>query len=320
MTMEADSLPEPNADWDGTAQHTLGWLWPAHYYLFAVLFIILCLVTIIGLVLNPRSRQKKHFVKTIMLGSIVVLSICRSMMLLVDPYLSNRNTSMWWTFGYVLVMGLGTSSLTTSLAILLYITAISTRMKSKPRLVVMGHYVCGVTIANFVFFITSDVVSILWKNEGQIMLIVCQVTFACWGILVSAGFATIAHKLRNNARATFEQAKCNINMKNERDRLRTLEVLLVILSVIAASFFALRIYESISGLKTDKYLDTWPWWAMQTAMRSLEIINAVVLLLIFRKQSSKRRDSGRRTNSGIATWKNSSKSITEVMVNQITVK
>lgn len=259
-----------------------------------------------------------------MLGAVIVLSICRSVMLLVDPYLSNGDTSVWWTFGYILVMGLGTSSLTASLAILLYIMAISTRMKSKPRLVAMGRYVCGVTIANFVFFITSDVVTVSWENEGRIMLIICQVAFACWGILISAGFAVLAYKLRKNARATFEQAKCNINMKNERDRLRMLDVLLAILSLIAASFFALRIYESISGLENDKYSDTWPWWAMQTAMRFLEVINAIVLLLIFRKESSKIRGNGRQTNSAvdsrIATWKNSTKSLTDVMVNQVTVK
>ena len=321
--MGADNLPEPNANLDGTAQNTLGWLWPAHIYLFASLFVIVCLVTIAFLVLNPRSRQKKHFVKTIMLCSVIVLSICRSVTLLVDPYLSKGETSIWWTFGYVLLMGLGSASLTASLAILLYITALSTRMKSKPHLVAIRRYVFGVTIANFLFFITSDVVTVLSENEGQIMLITCQVAFACWGVLVSAGFAILAYKLRKNARATFEQAKCNKSMKSERNKLRMLDVLLAILSAIAASFFVLRLYEAISGLTGDKYVDTWPWWAVQTAIRSLEIINAIVLLLIFRKESNKRREyvtNSRVTDSRIATWKYSTKSTTDLTVNQMSAK
>ena len=284
MGDEDQAIPEPKPDWDNNAQDTFGWLWPAHVYLFSVLFITLAMVTILALVLNFKYNRKKHFVKNIMLCAVIVLSVSRSVILLVDPYLSSGRTSIWWTFGCVLVTGLGTTSLTASLAILLYITTISTRITTKSRQQHLGRVVCGITIANVAFFITSDVITMFWKDQGAIMLTVCQITFSCWGILVSTGFGTLTCKLRRNARATFEQAKINIRMRNEGTKLRKLGVLLGTLSATSALFFVIRISEAISGWTSKKYSDSWPWWAIQTSLRTLEVINAIVLLLVFQRE------------------------------------
>ena len=289
----ADTVsPEPNPNWDGTAQEELGWFFPAHVYLFAVLFIILGLSTIFALFFKRNSKDSKHFVKVIMLCAIVLLSISRTVMLFVDPYLSRGNFTIWWTFGCVLVTGLGSTSLTASLAILLYVIAISTRITARSSQRKLGHVVIVVTIVNFVFFIISDVVTVLRENEGKIMLIVCQTTFACWGIIVSGGFATLTYKLRKNASATFQQAKFDRGMKAEKTKLIRLSLLIGVLSGTSAIFFALKISEAISGMTSDEYSDSWPWWAMQTVLRTLEITNAVVLLLVFKRGSGKTRETG----------------------------
>lgn len=298
--------PEPQPNFDGTAQDTLGWLWPGHVYLFAVLFMILGFATILALVLKSSSNHNKYFIKTIMLCAVIVLSVCRFVLLFVDPYLSQGSTSMWWIFGSVLITSLGTTSLTASLAILLYITTISTRITSIHRQANLGRVVCSITIANFVFFITSDAITIVSKDNGKIMLTVCQLAFACWGILVSTGFGFLTCKLRRNARATFEQARLNIGMKNEETKLIKLGVLLGILSVTAAMFFVLRICEAITGLTSEKYSNTWPWWAMQTVLRTLEITNAIVLLLIFRREcAGKPQRIHRPQNTGTESEKHS---------------
>ena len=302
-------LPEPNPNWNGTAEDTLGWLWPGHVYFFAALFIIVGLVTTLALVVNfhnLRSSQK-YFVKTSMLCAVMVLSVSRVVMLLVDPYLSNDSSSTWWVFGCILITGFGTASQTASLAILLYVTIISTRI-TYLRLD-FGAVVCVITVTNFVFFVTSDVVAMLWQDGGRIMLTICQITFAAWGILISTGFGILTFKLRRNARATFEQAKFNFGMKCERMKLRKLGVLLGILSVTATIFFVLRICEAISGLTSEKYLDSWSWWTMQTVLRTLEIINAIVLLLVFQKESNKAQRIERCPKTGSDSEKYTLKNI-----------
>lgn len=285
MSENGQASAEPNPVWDGTTQDTLDWLWPGHVYLFATLFIILCLVTLVAHKRN--SQRSKYYVKTIMLSAINVLSISRAVMLLVDPYLSSGSTSLLWIFFCVLITGFGTASMTASLAILLYVTVMSTRITSKYRQLNLGYVVCGITIANFVFFVTSDVVTLSLKEQGRIMLTVCQITFACWGMLVSTGFAIVAYKLRKNARATFEQAKFDIRMRIERAKLRKLGILLETLSITSVMLFMLRIGEVISTLSSEKYLEAWPWWTMNTVLRSLEIMNAIVLLLVFRRESQR---------------------------------
>ena len=308
--------PEPLPDLNGDAANTLGWLWPGHVYLFAVLFVVLTIVTISAMILKRNSIQNKHFVKTVMLCAVVLLSVSRSVILLVDPYLSSGKTSKWWIFGCVLITGLGTASLTTSLSILLYITTMSVRITSKYRQFDLACVVSSMTIANFVFFITSDVVSVKWKDEGRVMLAVCQITFAVWGILVSIGFGTLTYKLRKNARATFEQARFNVTIRSEEEKLRKLSIFLGIVAITSAMFFALRISEAISGQTSDKYADAWPWWTVQTFLRTLEIVNAVVLLLVFQRV---KRGVRRRTNNGSESeahtiWKNMSvKSTTETI-------
>ena len=313
---EGNPGPEPLPNLNGEAANTLGWLWPAHVYLFAVLFVVLTIATILAMILKRNSIQHKHFVKTVMLCAVLILSVSRSVILLVDPYLSSGKTSKWWIFGCVLITGLGTASLTASLSILLYITTMSVRIKSKYRQFDLACAVSSMTIANFMFLITSDVVSVEWKDEGKIMLTVCQITFAVWGILLSIGFATLTYKLRKNARATFEQARFNAMIRNEEEKLRKLSILLGIVAITSAMFFALRISEAISGQTNDKYADAWPWWTVQTCLRTLEIINAVVLLLVFQRVKENVR---RRTNTGSESeahtmWKNTSvKSTTDTV-------
>ena len=309
--------PEPLPDLNGEAANTLGWLWPAHVYLFAVLFAVLTIVTILAMILKRNSIQKKHFVKTIMLCAVLMLSVSRSLILIVDPYLSSGKTSKWWIFGCVLMTGLGTASLTASLSILLYITTMSVRITSKYRQFNLACVVSSMTIANFVFFVTSDLVTVEWKDEGKIMLAVCQITFAVWGILVSIGFGTLTYKLRKNARATFEQARFNVMIRSEKEKLRKLSILLGTVAITSAMFFALRISEAISGQTIDKYTDAWRWWTIKTFLRTLEIINAVVLLLVFQRVKVGVR---RRTNTGSGsetrtTWKNTSVKSTRYCMN-----
>ncbi|XP_028417687.1 uncharacterized protein LOC114542139 [Dendronephthya gigantea] len=289
-----DAPPEPNPNWDGTAQDELGWLFPAHVYLFAVSFIILGMITILALVFKRNSRESKHFVKIIMLSAIILLSISRAVLLFVILYMSGGNSTIWWIFACVLIEGLGSTSLTASLAILLYITSILTRITGKCRQRQLGLVAFVVTVVNFVFFITSDFVTLVSGDKGKIMLTVCQTTFACWGLIVSGGFATLTYKLRKNANATFEQAKFDRGMKVEGKKLKRLSLLIGALSATSAVFFVLKIYEAVSGITTsEKYSDTWSWWVLKTVLRTLEIINAVVLLLVFKRSSGKIREGGK---------------------------
>jgi hypothetical protein len=307
MAVDGQGNPEPIPNWNGGATNTLGWLWPAHVYLFAVLFVLLTVVTFLALILKQKRNQNRYVVKAIMLSAVIVLAASRSVMLLVDPYLSTGKTSSWWIFGCILVTGIGTTSLTASLSILLYITTMSVWRTSTHRKLNLGAVVWSITIANFVFFITSDVVSMLWEDEGKIMLVVCQITFAVWGILVSIGFTTLTFQLRKNARATFEQARFNVTIRNEEERLKKLCALLGILAATSAIFFVLRIAEAISGLTSEKFSDAWSWWSIQTILRILEITNAIVLLLVFHRV--KQEEVQMRTNivsEGQSTWKNTS--------------
>ena len=298
--MDRDEIsPEPHPDWTNrTTQNILRWTWYAHIYSFAVIFIIIALICLHMIIFKSCSNQHKCFVKSFMLSSITILCTTRAVMLLSHPYFSNEDRSLWQGIASSFNTSLGSASFTSSLGTLLYIIAVSTRITSKHRQPQLGRFVCGVTISNFAFFVTSDLTTIVSTDVGRIMKTVCQITFAFWGLLVSFGFAVSTYRLRRNGKATFEQRKNNATMKKYGKRLKTLVVLLAILSGMAAVIFILRISNAIIGVIMDKFMEPYTWFIMETSIRILEITSAIVILLVFHKDSKKGKncaDDGDRT-------------------------
>ena len=274
--------PEPIPNWSKVPD-TLGFFWPFHVYLFASLFILLALVSWAALFLTScRTRRESRYLSTIMLTAVFVLALTRSLILLTDPYLSKQiSTSETWTVFWVLVNGVGGACLTASMATLLYVTAVATNVTRHAQ-VRLGRITVATTICNFAFLVTSDLV-VAFAREAQVMLTVCQTTFAVWGIVVSIGFAILVRKMRENAQAGGALASFSPELRGgETERLRRLGLFLGALSVSGGLFFALRIYEALHGIKYEEFSDIWLWWGLKTSQRSLEMVNAVVLLLVFK--------------------------------------
>lgn len=275
------SWPEPNPDWENISV-TLGWFWPCHVYFFAVLFLLLALASSVAL-FQTRSLHEKRLMSTTMIAAVFFLACCRSMFLFVDPYLSSKSTSLLWIVFCLLMAGLSTTCLTASLAILLYITSVSANITHVGHQVHFKRIVFGVTICNFVYVVTSDLV-VVFVPGADIMLTICQMTFATWGLFISVGFAVLTWRIRTNAQASCEQASFNLQMRDEYEKLRRLSFFLGVLSVGGGSFFALKVNEAFSGIKAKEFSDSWSWLGLQSVLRSLEIINAVVLLLVFKRR------------------------------------
>lgn len=281
MASTHDHQPEPIPNWSKVPD-TLGFFWPFHVYLFASLFILLALVSSVALFLTLRAtRRESRSLSTIMLTAVFVLALTRSLILLTNPYLSKQiYTSETWIVFWVLVNGVGGACLTASMATLLYVTAVATNVTRHAQ-VRLGRVTVATTICNFAFLVTSDLV-VAFAHEALVMLTVCQTTFAVWGIIVSIGFAILVYKMRKNARAGCALASFSPELRGETERLRRLGLFLGVLSVSGGLFFALRVYEALPIEDEEFSVDIWLWWGLQTSLRSLEIVNAVVLLLVFK--------------------------------------
>lgn len=275
--------PEPQPNWS-KAPDTLGFYWPLYLYFFASLFVLLALVSAVALFFTVRlTRRDSRFLSTIMLTAVFILALTRSVLLLAYPYLPKPiSTSRYWSVFWLLMTGVGGTCLTASMATLLYVMAVATNVARYAQ-VRLGRITVAITTCNFAFLVTSDLV-VAFAPETHAMLTVCQTTFAVWGIIVSIGFAILICNMRQNAQASFMQASYNQGFQGEAKKLCRLGLFLGALSVSGGLFFALKIYEAVeASTKVGEFADTWPWWCLQTSQRSLEIVNAVVLLLVFKK-------------------------------------
>lgn len=275
--------PEPFPEWT-VAIKKWGWMWFAHVYGFGSLFALLTLYVFSSLYRFRKAlfaRQKVHL--RVMSFTLMAAGFGRSLALFWDPYTSSESSSAIQNLVVLTSWGIATACMTSAFSIMLLIFLETTKTKLGPPKLRNLPLLVSITLSNIVYLTMSDLV-VWFYPEAKVMIFICHVIFAIWGLAISAGCFVAGFKMWRNLRSTL-QAHTSMDQCSLRDvkKLKRLFVFMSAASIFGACNFSVSLYISIGefGVFTsESYAKSWPWFAIQTTMRMMELLLSALIFLI----------------------------------------
>lgn len=275
--------PEPFPEWT-VAIKKWGWMWFAHVYGFGSLFALLTLYAFSSLYRFRKAlfaRQKVHL--RVMSFTLMAAGFGRSLALFWDPYTSSESSSAIQNLVVLTSWGIATACMTSAFSIMLLIFLETTKTKLGPPKLRNLPLLVSITLSNIVYLTMSDLV-VWFYPEAKVMIFICHVIFAIWGLAISAGCFVAGFKMWRNLRSTL-QAHTSMDQCSLRDvkKLKRLFVFMSAASIFGACNFSVSLYISIGefGVFTsESYAKSWPWFAIQTTMRMMELLLSALIFLI----------------------------------------
>lgn len=297
ILMEADDnpWPEPVPDWP-QAKQTWSWFWPFHIYFFTVLY---CLVIIRGfyvLVTQGKAyfRNKNH--RFFMNLLLLAFGTLRLVFFIWDPYGSDPDHTKVELVVCIITFGIGTACLTSAFSVLLLIVLESTRISLAPSKFQNRSFLLGVYAMNVLYVVVSDLV-VAHLEEAKVLILICQITFALWGILIASGYASAAFRLWRNLKASRHASQYDPSLAVEGKKVTKLVTLLCLASACGVVLFSTIVYSALgdTGVLNDAgEVSNWPWIAVQTLLRGCEaFISLFIFLIALRTNSSSRTQHNR---------------------------
>lgn len=273
--------PEPVPDWP-QAKETWNWGWPFHVHFFTGLF---CLVIIRGFyVLLRQGKVQFHSRNHRFLMNLLLLAFgtTRAVFFIWDPYGSNPNHTKTEVVICIITFGIGTACLTSAFSVLLLIVLESTRISLAPSKFQNRVFLLGVFTINVLYVIISDLI-VAHFHEAKVMILICQITFALWGILVAMGYVLAATRLWRNLKASRQSSQFDPGLAAEGKKITKLVILLYLASICGAVMFSTFVYSALG--ETGVYnqsgvVSHWPWIAVQTLLRACETFMCLLIFLI----------------------------------------
>lgn len=275
--------PEPFPEWT-VAIKKWGWMWFAHVYGFGSLFALLTLYAFSSLYRFRKAlfaRQKVHL--RVMSFTLMAAGFGRSLALFWDPYTSSESSSAIQNLVVLTSWGIATACMTSAFSIMLLIFLETTKTKLGPPKLRNLPLLVSITLSNIVYLTMSDLV-VWFYPEAKVMIFICHVIFAIWGLAISAGCFVAGFKMWRNLRSTL-QAHTSMDQCSLRDvkKLKRLFVFMSAASIFGACNFSVSLYISIGEfgvLTSESYAKSWPWFAIQTTMRMMELLLSALIFLI----------------------------------------
>ena len=176
------ALPEPVPDWP-VAKTKWHWGWQIHTYGFGVLYALLAVYCVLVLVhLHRRLRIQQYIV--LINGLMLVFSVCRSCVLLVDPYESVGCLPL----PLLRVMyGVAFPCLTSSFSLVQMVFMRITKVQMGPQKLQNYRVLAAVITTHFSVVIVIDI-TVAYKNGLKLLILLCQSIFITWGLVLCFGF------------------------------------------------------------------------------------------------------------------------------------
>ena len=273
--------PEPVPHWP-EAKKVWKWGWPFHVHFFTALY---CLVIIRGL--HVLITQGKGYLQSrnhrfLMNLLLLVFGMLRTVFLIWDPYGSDPNHTKTELVVCIITFGIGTACITSAFSVLLLIVLESTRISLALSRFQNRSFLLGVFTINILYIIISDLI-VAHFHEAKVMILICQITFALWGILVALGYSLSAVRLWRNLKASRQTAQFDPGLAAEGKKITRLVTLLYLASICGLVLFSTSVYSALG--ETSVYNDSgvvsnWPWIAVQTLLRSCETFMCLIIFLI----------------------------------------
>lgn len=290
--------PEPAPDWP-EAKKVWKWGWPFHVYFFAVLY---CFVIIRGVYVLLRQgkahicRKDHRFIFNLLL---LAFGITRALFLIWDPYGSMPGHTKTELIICIITFGVGTACITSAFSFLLLIVLESTRISLAPSKFQNRAFLLGVLTVNVLYVIISDLI-VAHFHEAMVMILICQITFALWGFLIALGYAFAAARLWRNLKASRQTAQFDPGLAAEGKKISRLVSLLCSASICGAVQFSTIVYTALgeTGVYNESgVVSNWPWFAVQTLLRSCEVFMCLIIFLIALKTSTANSTNNNRVDS-----------------------
>ena len=296
---EPEAWPEPGPDWE-KAYELWRSAWPAHTYLFAIIFLLMAFYSGYYIVVNVKDGLGKKYLSISLNVMMFLLSITRSFVLFLDPY--HQGTLIQNKLTLQLMWSIGTPCLLASDSLCILALAESAslnlthqRFQRLPNIVIV---IC----LHFVLVIATDIV-VSSHSSAKVMILYCQVFSITWGTLLGMWYFTLAHKINH---VLFKAVG---RRKSRADRIY---LLLIYLSSAANLFTCVLILYSAAGVfgiySEVEFVEAWPWYSLQTGMRMSEVIAAV---LVFTVSAKRNRIKNKVQNVIVCGQKQDSKDLTD---------
>ena len=278
-----NTWPEPSPEWS-SAIGEWGWIWFAHIYGFGSLFVLMTLYAFASLYRFRKTlfaKQKVHL--RVMNFALMTAGFGRCLALFWDPYASRESTSVIQNIVLLTSWGIATACMTSAFSIMLLIFLETTQTKLGPPKLRNLPLLVSITVANIVYLILSDLV-VWFYRKAKVMIFVCHVTLAIWGLAIFVGYFVASVRMWRNLGSTLQSRNSN-NQYQIRDvkKLKRLFVFMSVASIFGVCNFSVSLYVSIGEFgvfTTNSYAKSWPWFAIQTAMRTMELLLSALVFLI----------------------------------------
>ena len=274
-----DNDPEPAPDWP-QALKTWGKAWDLHIYLFVAIYILLAATAGIALVYDVLTKQDIKGLKLTLYLTLVFIGCSRAVILFVDPYssrgtLNYRATYITWSSGF--------PSILAALGLLLLVFMDVTKMDLVPPRFQKLSAALGLMVFNFLVNFITDL-TILLTERILSLIIICRVYFLTFGLILAIGFLSIGFRF---SRSAIENIYGDTGIKR-------LRILAFVTSALNLLFLGIQVYSFIQ-FDFGKTPRAWPWYAVQTLLRTLEVIICFVMFCIL---------FNHRINAFVACWRN----------------
>lgn len=276
------SWAEPSPNWLEAIKEW-NWLWEVHIYGFGTIFVLITVFAMLYLIYSGKttfSRQKLHL--AVMNTALFTAGVLRALILFWDAYASSNDTTDLQLLVCIISWGISTACITSSLSIMLLIFLETTNISLGPARLKNLPCLMSITLANIFYLIMSDLV-VWFHPRAKVMIFICHVTFAIWGLTVSFGYLVAAIRMRRNLRSSLGDMFFDRALDRDARRIRRLFVLMCSASWLGVTKFSLSLYTAIGeyGVFADiGYVKSWPWFAVQSSLRTLESLICAFIFFI----------------------------------------
>ncbi|KAL3860773.1 hypothetical protein ACJMK2_010844 [Sinanodonta woodiana] len=270
---------EPEPEWT-KAYEEWGDVWSFHVYVFAALFMVLALYTLINLVLICKG-SKRHSKRNVLSISLHLMMLFftsfRAFVMFVDPY-TTRNILPPLLF--ICFWSTPRPGLTASFSILLLVLLDTTRMTIGPPKFQNLRSILIVTAFHFLLVVTSDVLFI-FSRSFKPMILFCHMLYILYGTLLFIGYVYTGFKIRLNSSASADQDP-QINDISKFIRVSAMSAITALAIVVTCVYTACT---EIGLYSTYDHVDAWSFWTLNTVIRIEEITSCCIVLYVPQKLS-----------------------------------